>query len=126
MILPERQRRGALAHAAGMAAEESVARHYEERGLAVAARRWRSPGGEVDLILRDGERVVFVEVKRAARLDDAALRLLPRQAARLMAAAQLFCATEPQGLLTDMRLDLALVNAAGRVRVIENAVAEGW
>lgn len=121
-----RQRRGSVAHAAGAAAEESVARRYEERGLTVAARRWRSPHGEVDLICRDGDILVFVEVKRAATLDAAAHRLGRRQMDRLLAAAQAFCAGEPRGLLTDMRFDLALVDALGRVAVIESAFGEGW
>lgn len=121
-----RGRRGAVAHAAGAAAEESVARAFEVRGLTVTARRWRSPHGEVDLICRDGAMVVFVEVKRAATLEAAAHRLGRRQMDRLLAAAQAFCAGEPRGLLTDMRFDLALVDALGRVRVIENAFGEGW
>jgi putative endonuclease len=121
-----RGRRGAVAHAAGAAAEEGVARHYEARGLVVAARRWRAPGGEVDLILRDGALLVFVEVKRAATLEAAAHRLSRRQANRLLASAQAFCAGEPRGLLADMRFDLALVDALGRVRVIENAFGEDF
>lgn len=121
-----RQRRGSVAYAAGAAAEETVARHYGERGLLVVARRWRGPHGEVDLILRDGPALVFVEVKRAATLDAAAHRLSRRQADRLLGSAQAFCAGEPGGLLTDMRFDLALVDALGRVRVIENAFGEDF
>ncbi len=121
-----RGRRGAVAHAAGAAAEEAVARAYEARGLTVAARRWRSSYGEVDLICRDGALLVFVEVKRAATLDAAAHRLGRRQMDRLLAAAQCFCAGEPRGLLADMRFDLAVADALGRVRVIENAFGEGW
>lgn len=121
-----RRRRGALAHAAGVAAEEAVARHYEERGLLVAARRWRCPAGEVDLILRDGPALVVVEVKRAATLEVAVRRLARPQMDRLLAAAQAFCAAEPRGLLTDLRFDLALVDARGRVEVVENAFGEGW
>ncbi len=121
-----RRRRGSVAHAAGVAAEEGAARHYEARGLAVAARRWRGPGGEVDLILRDGAALVFVEVKRAHTLEAAAHRLSRRQADRLLASAQAFCAGEPGGLLTAMRFDLALVDALGRVCVIENAFGEDF
>ena len=121
-----RRRRGAQAHAAGHMAEEAAARRYEDRGLAVAARRWRSPAGEVDLILRDGPALVFVEVKRAATLEGAAHRLTRRQMDRLLLAAQAFCAAEPQGLLTAMRFDLALVDAHARVHVVENAFGEGW
>nr|WP_037282108.1 YraN family protein [Rubellimicrobium mesophilum] len=107
-------------------AEDSVAHAYEERGCAIARRRWRSPFGEVDLIARDGAAVVVVEVKKARRLDDAAHRLSRRQMDRLCAAAAAFCEGEPKGALTELRFDLALVDGMGRVRVIENAWGEDW
>ncbi|MEJ2192483.1 MAG: YraN family protein [Nitrospirota bacterium] len=45
----------------------------EKKGYRLLARNWRGPSGEVDLIARDGEVVVFVEVKtrRARRFGDA-------------------------------------------------------
>lgn len=115
--------RGALAHQAGRLAEAQVARHYAGRGLSLLATRWRGQGGEIDLILADGAGVVFVEVKRARDLEAAALRLGPRQIARLQAAAEEFLGTRPAGLATPARFDLALVDGQGRVRVIENALA---
>lgn len=121
-----RQERGAAAWRSGVLAEDSVARAYEERGCAVARRRWRSPWGEVDLIAREGATVVVVEVKKARSLEDAAHRLSRRQMDRLCAAAADFCEGEPRGALTELRFDLALVDGAGRVRVIENAWGEDW
>jgi putative endonuclease len=129
-VLPDakalRKERGAAAWRSGAMAEESVAQAYEERGCVIARRRWRSPWGEVDLIARDGATVIVVEVKKARRLDDAAHRLSRRQMDRLCAAAGAFCEGEPKGALTEMRFDLALVDAMGRVRVIENAWGEDW
>ena len=121
-----RRARGAAAHASGAGAEDAVARLYEGQGGVVAARRWRSPWGEVDLIVRRGETVVVVEVKKARSLDEAAWRLSRRQMDRLCAAAQAFCAGEPRGALTDLRFDLALVDGMGRVRVIEGAWGQDW
>ena len=125
---PEETRRllGGEAWRSGVAAEEAVARQYETRGCVVAARRWRSPWGEVDLIARSGATVVFVEVKKARSLDQAAHRLSRRQMDRLCAAAQAFCEGEPNGSLTDLQFDLALVDAMGRVAVIENAFGENF
>jgi putative endonuclease len=124
--MAQRRERGALAWRSGAMAEDSVARAYEERGCAIAKRRWRSPWGEVDLIARDGATVVVVEVKKARRLDDAAHRLSRRQMDRLCAAASAFCAGEPKGALTKLRFDLALVDGMGRVRVVEDAWGEDW
>ena len=56
-----RSLRGATAYRSGALAEEAVARHYEERGATVAQRRWRGPFGEIDLIVREGARVVVVD-----------------------------------------------------------------
>ncbi|GAB1693919.1 YraN family protein [Krasilnikovia sp. M28-CT-15] len=53
-----RQRR-----AVGAYGERLAERYLTAQGLVVLARNWRSPDGEVDLILRDGEDVVFCEVK---------------------------------------------------------------
>ena len=121
-----RRLRGAAAWASGASAEEAVARAYEARGLAIAARRWRSPWGEADLILRDGAMIVVVEVKKARSLEEAAHRLTRRQMDRLCAAAQAFCEGEPHGSLTELRFDLALADGMGRVRIVENAWGADW
>ncbi len=121
-----RRLRGVGAWASGAAAEEAVASHYDRRGASIAARRWRSPFGEVDLLVREGATVVVVEVKKARSLDEAATRLSRRQMDRLCAAAALFCEGEPRGSLTDLRFDLALVDGMGRVRVIANAWGADW
>lgn len=113
---------GARSHHAGQAAEGSAARHYLQRGLQPVARRWRGVAGEIDLILRDGSELVFVEVKQSRSFAQAAVRLGPRQVARLLQAAAEFLAGQPSGLDTAMRFDVALVNAMGEVEVLENAL----
>lgn len=118
--------KSAVNYHAGLAAEESVARDYTRRGNHIAQRRWRGAGGEVDLIMRDGDTVVFVEVKKSRSMARAANRLNRRQMDRLCAAATEFIADEPRGQLTDVRFDLALVDGQGAVQVIENAFGDGW
>jgi len=113
--------RGQANFHAGMAAEDIVARDYEQRGRRVAHRRWRGAGGEIDLIAREGDRVVFVEVKKSGTHDAAIARLGPRQIERLCRAAEEFIGGEPRGSLTEMRFDLALVDGRGAVRIVENA-----
>ncbi|MFN3661234.1 YraN family protein [Yoonia sp.] len=109
---------------AGLAAEDIVARDYAARAHQVAARRWRGKSGEIDLIMRDGDTLVFVEVKKSASFAQAAFRLGRRQMDRLCASASEYLAGEPRGQLTDMRFDLALVDGRGAVSVIENAFME--
>jgi putative endonuclease len=118
-----RSRRGATAYHAGVHAEEQVSRYYLRRGHAVAARRWRGAGGEIDVILRDGPLTIFVEVKRGSTHAAAAERLGLRQTARLFACAEEYMGTLPDGQLSEVRFDVALVDAVGRIEVIENALA---
>ncbi|MFC7527063.1 YraN family protein [Actinoplanes sp. GCM10030250] len=49
--------------AVGAYGERLAARHLEKLGLVVLHRNWRCSDGEIDLILRDGDDVVFCEVK---------------------------------------------------------------
>lgn len=118
-----RKWRGFAANQNGLAAEASVERHYARAGCNIAARRWRGRYGEIDLIAREGDLLVFVEVKSAATHDRALTRLLPRQIRRIEAAVAEFLEGEPRGGLTEIRFDLALVDSYGRVAVLENALA---
>lgn len=47
----------------GDSAEALAARHLEDQGMRILARQYTTPVGEIDLIAKDGEEVVFVEVK---------------------------------------------------------------
>ncbi|MBP9950428.1 MAG: YraN family protein [Cypionkella sp.] len=114
---------GARSYHAGVAAEDSVARFYDRSGRAVCARRWRGAAGEIDLIARQGAEVIFIEVKQSATHAEAAEHLTRRQMDRIYGAASEFLAGEPGGQLTDVRFDVALVDAAGRIEILENAFA---
>ncbi|GIF10439.1 YraN family protein [Actinoplanes teichomyceticus] len=80
--------------AVGAYGERLAARHLTDRGLQVLARNWRCADGEVDLILRDGDDVVFCEVKTrrtatfgppAAAVDHRKVRKLRQLAGRWLA-----------------------------------------
>lgn len=118
-----RSERGRTGYHAGIEAERSVARYYLRRGYKFAAHRFRGRGGEIDLVLRRVDQVIFVEVKQSRSHSRAAERLLPNQMARLFDAASEFVAGEPAGQDTNMRFDVALVDGTGRVEIIENALA---
>lgn len=113
---------GKVSYHAGLAAENVVCAQYQRAGYVLAARRWRGSRGEIDLVLRDGAALVFVEVKKSRDFSRAALALGAPQVARLFDTAAEFAATEPSGLNTDMRFDVALVNATGEISVLENAL----
>ena len=52
--------------ALGRAGERRAWRFLKRKGLRLVARNWRCDLGELDLIARDGERVVFIEVRTTA------------------------------------------------------------
>ena len=52
--------------ARGRAGEDAAAALLEAHGYRIVARNVRLPGGEIDIIARDGDTVVFVEVKARA------------------------------------------------------------
>lgn len=122
MTLPNgRSHRGAMAFHAGLAAEGCVAQDYERRGFRVARQRWRGKRGEIDLIVQDGDGLIFIEVKQSRSFDRAAQRLSAAQMRRIYASAEEFLGTQPLGSLTDVRFDVALVNGHGETQIIENA-----
>lgn len=121
MTRAARRARGEIAYFAGQAAEGQVAQEYERRGYRLAQSRWRGRSGEIDLILRDGDGIVCVEVKKSRTFDHAAHRLNRRQMDRICRTAEEFIGTEPKGALTDVRFDVALLDAQGELQIIENA-----
>jgi putative endonuclease len=83
--------------AVGAYGERLAERHLTDEGLVVLVRNWRCADGEVDLILRDGDDVVFCEVKTrrggrfgtpAEAVGAAKVRRLRRLAARWLAESQ--------------------------------------
>lgn len=112
---------GAVSYHAGLSAEESVAQFYLRAGQIVIARRWRGTSGEIDVIARDGDQVIFIEVKKSRSHAAAAEHLSPRQMQRIWQTAAEFLGTEPKGQDTDARFDVALVDSVGRIEILKNA-----
>src|SRR5438094_4744104 len=107
---PERQ----IAFRTGISAESRAAAFLVAKGFRILARRWRSPVGEIDIIARRRNLLVFVEVKAREKLDDAAWSVTERQRARIISAAQAWIARYPDENIRDIRFDVMLV-APGRI-----------
>lgn len=114
------KQRGLANYYAGLAAETSVELDYAANGASILERRWRGKGGEIDLILRDADELVFVEVKKSKSLARAAESLSQRQLARICRAAEEYIGTQKLGSLTPMRIDVALTNETGEVEILIN------
>lgn len=73
----------------GSRGEDEAARYLRRQGLRVLSRGYRTPWGEVDLIAREGDTLVFVEVK-ARRKGEPAQAVTPEKQRRLTLAALRF------------------------------------
>ena len=47
----------------GLEGEKRATEYLQNRGMVLLQQRYRSPFGEIDMVMRDGETLVFVEVK---------------------------------------------------------------
>ena len=109
---PERQ----AAFRIGISAESRAAAFLIAKGFRILARRWRSPAGEIDIVARRRNLLVFVEVKARATLDDAAYAVTDRQKLRIAGAAAIWLQANPGESNREMRFDAMLV-APGRLPV---------
>jgi len=81
----------------GEGAEQAALDYLLAAGLTLVARNWRCRRGEIDLILREGATLVFVEVRQRASqsFGGAAASIGAAKQGRLIAAAQTYLQTLP-------------------------------
>jgi putative endonuclease len=72
--------------------EQAALAHLQRGGLRLVEANFRCKGGEIDLIMRDKESLVFVEVRQRAdrRHGGAAASITPAKIRRLVRAAQFY------------------------------------
>jgi len=107
---PERQ----AAFRVGISAESRAAAFLIAKGYRILARRWRSPLGEIDIVARRRQVLIFAEVKARPSLDEAAESINTRQRRRIAAAAEIWLAANPDDTILDIRFDAILV-APGKI-----------
>jgi putative endonuclease len=109
----------------GKAGEDMAVAELERRGYVILARRYRTRYGEIDIVARDGETTVFVEVKARATAEfgTAAEAVTRRKQLKLVAMARDYIARN--GLTdTTCRFDVVAIDDAAtapRLAVYANA-----
>jgi putative endonuclease len=98
----------------GLSAESRAAMLLIAKGYRIAARRWKTPLGEIDIVARRRRALIFVEVKARVRVDDAAQAVTERGRRRIIAAAEFWLAHHPDDAEREIRFDVILV-APGRI-----------
>ncbi len=106
----------------GAAGEEFAEEYLTGRGMQVLDRNWRCREGEIDLVLRDGATIVFVEVRLRTHpaFGGAAESIDARKQARIIAAARHYLAGKPE---SPCRFDVVLLDRLDppRMRWIRDA-----
>lgn len=105
----------------GHAAETLACHHLENRGLQLVARNVRSPFGEIDLVMRDGKALVFVEVRQRAneKFGAPAETVGARKQGRLRATAEHYLQQHPQQSQNPCRFDIVAITDNGPRQRIE-------
>lgn len=82
----------------GRAMEDQALAWLQARGLALVMRNFRCRGGEIDLIMREGRELVFVEVRArsSASHGGAAASITSAKQKRLLLAAQIYLQKLPR------------------------------
>ena len=95
---------------AGQRAEDWALAFLQTQGLVLVERNYRCRGGEIDLVMRDGGKIVFVEVRYRANdsFGGALASVGTRKQARLIHAASHYLTTKHIDRPT--RFDVAAVS----------------
>ena len=119
-----RDRRAAYRH--GLAAELAAAALLLAKGYSLLARRYRTPLGEIDLIVRRGRLIAFVEVKARASQAEALASVSAGAERRIVGAADLWLAKHPAARGFDLRFDMVLVAPWSWPQHLPDAFRPGW
>ncbi len=105
----------------GAAKESLAARYLERRGLRLIERNHRCRFGEIDLVMRDCDSLVFVEVRYrgSPRFGTPAETVDRRKQRRLIAAAGHWLQANPSVL--PCRFDVVAISAQDRIEWLKNA-----
>lgn len=114
------------AYAKGVLGEAAVCGCLLERGMELLERRFRSPFGEIDLVMLDGETLVFIEVKTRPRggTEEGQAAVTPGKQRRIVRAARCYLGAHPEHAGRMVRFDVATVSREG-VRHVSNAFEGG-
>jgi len=93
----------------GRDGEEQASRYLQRRGFAIIDRNARLGRGELDIVARKEEMLLFVEVKAHKNFESGLLALHPDKCARLQSAAEMWLGNHPDYAALQCRFDLIIV-----------------
>lgn len=102
--------------------EQRACAELERAGLKLLTRNYTTRHGELDLVMREGNTIVFVEVRyrRSASHGDAATSVTRSKQLKLILAAQHWLAAHPRQATLPCRFDVVSYDGIGE------AIRQGW
>ena len=103
--------------------EETAARFLESCGYTILEKNYRIRTGEIDLIVRDRENLVFCEVKyrKTGRVDAALDAVDHRKQLKIINTARYYLMKHPSSENLMIRFDVIGINRYGHIEHIQNA-----
>ena len=106
----------------GDEAEDRACRFLSGAGMTVAARNYRAGGGEIDVVARKGDLLVFVEVRSredsAFGAPEGSIDLAKRR--RIVRAARHYLSTIPPASWREARFDVIAIEGRGETAVLRH------
>ena len=93
----------------GISAESRAAALLLVKGYRILARRFRTPAGEIDIVCKRRNALVFVEVKTRASYEEAVEAVTEQQRRRIVGAAKYWLQARPQDGEGDVRFDVVII-----------------
>lgn len=99
----------------GREGEDKAATYLSEKGFEIITRNYRMKGGEIDIIAREGESLVFVEVKSlpGGTAETLASELGSRKRSRIIRTAKYFLFEHPEYSSCLIRFDVIALDVPG-------------
>lgn len=109
-----------MAERIGKIAEFLILWRYFCHGFRPVARRYRTPFGEIDLIMKKRDQIRFIEVKYRHSVITSDSPITRAQSLRLQRASHYAYHLLSPDQLYQAQFDIAIVSGWGRFRIIEN------
>ena len=105
----------------GKRGEKLVAEYLKKQGVTILEKNYKTPFGEADLIAKQGDEILFVEVKTRAsdKFGSPKEAVTPQKRNRYIAIAKYYGARH--GGEPNARFDVAEVFADGTIEYLDNA-----
>ncbi len=104
----------------GAWAENLACQHLLDHGLRLVTRNYRCRHGEIDLVMRDGSTIAFIEVRLRNRTDfgSGAESVDARKQARLLSTAEHYLQRHAT-LLAECRFDVVSILQSGNTQQLD-------